>query len=138
MTLVAQQSVTAGSDEVDSGSAHSSNYSQGYTGSGCDEKSSQHISSSSNSSSNSSSMDDHGSRRASATQTADANGEKLAKTFQPAVIDWAHIDKTRFYTLAPLAGILTRIVLYPTALVKTRLQVQKQVQRRSKCGGEEP
>ncbi|EDQ84721.1 uncharacterized protein MONBRDRAFT_34586 [Monosiga brevicollis MX1] len=43
---------------------------------------------------------------------------------QPAVIEWHHLDKTRFYILAPLGGLSTRIVLYPTQLIKTRLQVQ--------------
>ena len=60
-------------------------------------------------------------------RAVDSKGKALVKTYQPAVIDWEHIDKTRFYTLAPIAGILTRIILYPTTLVKTRLQVQKQV-----------
>lgn len=66
---------------------------------------------------------------------------------QPAVIEWKHIDKskyvsaqllllrfglptltcTRFYTLAPIAGLTTRVVLYPTSLIKTRLQVQHYV-----------
>ncbi|EGD81017.1 hypothetical protein PTSG_10960 [Salpingoeca rosetta] len=65
-------------------------------------------------------------QRHGAGAAVDSDGKALSKTFQPAVIDWEHIDKTRFYTLAPLAGILTRIILYPTTLVKTRLQVQKQ------------
>eukprot|EP00730_Choanoeca_flexa_P008657 TRINITY_DN12517_c2_g3_i4.p1 TRINITY_DN12517_c2_g3~~TRINITY_DN12517_c2_g3_i4.p1 ORF type:complete len:320 (+),score=68.08 TRINITY_DN12517_c2_g3_i4:186-1145(+) len=43
---------------------------------------------------------------------------------QPAVIEWKHIDKSKFYVLAPLMGVSTRVLLYPTQLVKTRLQVQ--------------
>eukprot|EP00055_Hartaetosiga_balthica_P016523 m.105047 g.105047 ORF g.105047 m.105047 type:complete len:334 (-) comp9122_c0_seq3:4267-5268(-) len=45
---------------------------------------------------------------------------------QPTVIDWSHINKSRFLVLAPTASVLTRVILYPTQLIKTRLQVQKQ------------
>eukprot|EP00049_Salpingoeca_infusionum_P008981 m.148985 g.148985 ORF g.148985 m.148985 type:complete len:337 (+) comp14197_c0_seq4:455-1465(+) len=44
---------------------------------------------------------------------------------QPAIIQWQHLDKWRFYTVAPLTGLATRVILFPTQLVKTRLQVQK-------------
>lgn len=61
------------------------------------------------------------------TPTPPPPHDEITKSFQPAIINWEHIDKTRFYTLAPIAGIMTRVVLYPTTLVKTRLQVQKHV-----------
>ena len=39
-------------------------------------------------------------------------------------VGWARLDKTKFYIFAPLASLLTRLILYPTNLVKTRLQAQ--------------
>ena len=42
----------------------------------------------------------------------------------PGVVEWAHLDKQRFYLLAPIASLATRAAVYPSNLVKTRLQSQ--------------
>eukprot|EP00056_Hartaetosiga_gracilis_P000588 m.39138 g.39138 ORF g.39138 m.39138 type:complete len:345 (-) comp10268_c0_seq2:92-1126(-) len=63
------------------------------------------------------------SKTAGQTNKSTING---GSKLQPTVIDWKHIDVPRFLVLAPTASVLTRVVLYPTQLIKTRLQVQKQ------------
>ena len=39
-------------------------------------------------------------------------------------VDWDQLDKQRFYTIGPALNLCTRAFLYPTKLIKTRLQVQ--------------
>lgn len=41
------------------------------------------------------------------------------------VIEWEHLDKTKFYIIGPTLFVGIRALLYPPNLVKTRLQVQK-------------
>lgn len=47
---------------------------------------------------------------------------------QPGVIEWEHMDKTKYYIYGPLSNLATRFVLYPANLIKTRLQVQRRHQ----------
>jgi solute carrier family 25 protein 44 len=54
----------------------------------------------------------------------DSSGEDFGV---PGVVEWAHLDKKKFYFFAPLASFLTRFMLYPSNLVKTRLQAQNTV-----------
>lgn len=44
-------------------------------------------------------------------------------TSAQAVIAWEQLDKRKFYVFGPAFALVTRLVIYPTALVKTRLQV---------------
>jgi hypothetical protein len=44
---------------------------------------------------------------------------------EPEVIEWAQLDKRRYYVFGPLFALLVRALLYPTALVKTRLQARE-------------
>lgn len=39
-------------------------------------------------------------------------------------VDWDQLDKRKFYTIGPALNLCTRAILYPTKLIKTRLQVQ--------------
>ena len=39
-------------------------------------------------------------------------------------IDWSELDKSKYFTIGPTCFLAVRFVLYPPALVKTRLQVQ--------------
>lgn len=45
-------------------------------------------------------------------------------TVPPAVVEWKHIDARQYYAWGFVTGMATRGVLYPTNLVKTRLQMQ--------------
>ena len=40
-------------------------------------------------------------------------------------IDWDSINKTKFYTIGPALFLGVRLITYPPALIKTRLQVQQ-------------
>ncbi|XP_071943367.1 solute carrier family 25 member 44-like isoform X2 [Antedon mediterranea] len=42
------------------------------------------------------------------------------------IIEWDDMDKTKFYSFGVLFALSIRTVLYPTTLIKTRLQVQSQ------------
>eukprot|EP00054_Salpingoeca_dolichothecata_P016328 m.95533 g.95533 ORF g.95533 m.95533 type:complete len:307 (+) comp21927_c0_seq2:1558-2478(+) len=57
----------------------------------------------------------------------DQNELRSTKHIPPsrATISWYHLDKTKFYVFGPIAGLATRLILYPTNLVKTRLQLQQ-------------
>eukprot|EP00039_Didymoeca_costata_P021094 m.343397 g.343397 ORF g.343397 m.343397 type:complete len:310 (+) comp22787_c0_seq1:285-1214(+) len=54
-----------------------------------------------------------------------ATKEKLL--LQPSVIEWDHIDKRKFFFYGPLLNFSVRAMLYPTKLIKTRMQVQTAV-----------
>jgi len=41
-------------------------------------------------------------------------------------IDFADLDKFKYYTIGPACAFVCRFVLFPFALVKTRLQMQKE------------
>lgn len=43
----------------------------------------------------------------------------------PGIITWSHLDKKLFYTLGPMATLLTRFVVYPMNLIKTQIQMQR-------------
>ena len=42
----------------------------------------------------------------------------------PAVVEWRHLDTKRYYTWGLVTGLATRTLLYPSSVVKTRLQLQ--------------
>ena len=42
----------------------------------------------------------------------------------PAVIEWQHLDKRKYFLYGPLLNLGTNAVLYPTKLVRVRLQAQ--------------
>lgn len=56
----------------------------------------------------------------------DEPGEHV-KAKKPGVIEWEHMDKTKYYTYGPLSSLATRFMLYPANLIKTRLQIQRNV-----------
>ncbi|XP_069041581.1 solute carrier family 25 member 44-like [Lepisosteus oculatus] len=41
------------------------------------------------------------------------------------IIEWQHLDKRRFYALGVAMALLVRAAVYPLALIRTRLQVQR-------------
>ena len=42
----------------------------------------------------------------------------------PAQIDWSELDKKRYYFFGPTLFLCVRAAIYPSNLVKTRLQVR--------------
>jgi hypothetical protein len=63
--------------------------------------------------------------KAMAASTSSVTSAAAAQsTSGPGVVEWEHLDKKKFYVLAPLASLATRFALYPSNLVKTRLQAQ--------------
>ena len=45
----------------------------------------------------------------------------------PAQIDWSELDKKRYYFFGPSLFLCVRAAIYPSNLVKTRLQVSANV-----------
>ena len=44
----------------------------------------------------------------------------------PGVIEWEHLDKRKYYAWGPFLNLGTTLVLYPTKLLKVRLQADSQ------------
>ena len=53
-------------------------------------------------------------------------GEHLREAPAQRDIDFADLDKFKYYTIGPACAFVCRFVLFPFALVKTRLQMQKE------------
>ena len=54
------------------------------------------------------------------------NNEKDRKHNNIRIIEWDDMDKKKFYAFGVILSMTIRGVIYPTSLIKTRLQVQKQ------------